>query len=73
MAQLVVRNLDEDLVQALKQRAAAQGNSAEETHRQILQAALRGPKRRSFAEVLMAMPDVGEDADFDRKQSGDLA
>lgn len=73
MAQLVVRNLDDDLVQALKQRAAAQGNSAEEMHRQILQAALRGPKRRSFAEVLSAMPNVGEDADFERKQSGDAA
>lgn len=66
MAQLVVRNLDDDVVQALKQRAAAQGKSAEETHRQILQSALRGPKRRSFAEVISAMPNVGEDADFER-------
>lgn len=73
MAQLVVRNLDDDLVQALKQRAAAQGVSAEEMHRQILQAALRGPKRRSFAEVLSAIPNVGEDADFKRKQSGSAA
>jgi antitoxin FitA len=73
MAQLVVRNLDDDLVQALKQRAAAQGSSAEEMHRQILQAALRGPKRRSFAEVLSAIPNVGEDADFERKQSGSPA
>jgi len=68
MAQLVVRNLDEDLVQALKKRAAAQGSSAEEAHRQILQAALRRPKRRSFADVLAAMPNVGEDADFGRQQ-----
>jgi plasmid stability protein len=68
MAQLVVRNLDDELVQALKQRAAAVGSSAEEAHRQILQAALRGPKRRSFAEVLSKMPNVGEDADFARAQ-----
>jgi len=69
MAQLVVRNLDEDLVRALKQRAAAQGRSAEEAHRQILQAALRGPKRRRFADVLAAMPNVGEDEDFERQQA----
>jgi len=68
MAQLVVRNLDDDLVLALKRRAAAQGNSAEETHRQILQTALRGPRRRTLAEVLAAMPPEGEDADFTREQ-----
>ena len=68
MAQLVVRNLDDDLVQALKQRAAITGSSAEEAHRQILQAALRGTKRRSLAEVLLSMPDVGEDADFLRER-----
>jgi plasmid stability protein len=69
MAQLVVRNLDEDLVLALKQRAAEMGSSAEEAHRQILQAALRRPKRRGFAEVLATMPNVGEDADFERHQA----
>jgi hypothetical protein len=26
------------------------------------------PRRRSLAEVLAAMPDVGEDADFERRQ-----
>jgi plasmid stability protein len=69
MAQLVVRNLDEDLVRSLKQRAAAHGHSAEEEHRQILQAALRAPRRRSLAELLASMPDVGEDADFAREQA----
>lgn len=68
MAQLVVRNLDDDLVQTLKRRAAAQNRSAEEEHRKILQAALRAPKRRSFAEVLATMPNVGDDADFAREQ-----
>ena len=68
MAQLVVRNLDDDLVQALKQRAAAQNHSAEEEHRRILRLALRAPKRRSFAEVLAEMPNVGEDEDFARDQ-----
>lgn len=69
MAQLVVRNLDNDIVQSLKQRAAAQNCSAEEEHRKILQAALRGPKRRSFGDVLAAMPNVGEDADFMREHA----
>ncbi|MFZ5462251.1 MAG: FitA-like ribbon-helix-helix domain-containing protein [Pseudomonadota bacterium] len=66
MAQLVVRNLNDDLVRALKRRAAAKNRSAEEEHRRILQAALRGPRRRSFAEVLAAMPNVGGDEDFAR-------
>lgn len=66
MAQLVVRNLDEDLVRRLKMRAASGNRSAEEEHRRILQAALAGPKRRSFAEALASIPDVGDDADFAR-------
>jgi plasmid stability protein len=65
----MVRNLTEDLVKALKQRAAKHNRSAEQEHREILQAALRGPRRRSLAEILGAMPDVGQDQDFARKQS----
>lgn len=68
MAQLVVRNLDEELVQALKRRAAEHNLSAEEEHRQILRLALRAPKRRSFAQLLAEMPNVGEDDDFARAQ-----
>lgn len=62
---LVVRNVDEDVALALKQVAAAHGRSAEAEHREILRAALQRPKRRSVAEVLSSMPNVGEDADFD--------
>jgi plasmid stability protein len=69
MAQLVVRNLSEDLVKALKQRAAKHNRSAEQEHREILEAALRGPRRRSLASVLAAMPNVGKDEDFARQQS----
>ncbi len=69
MAQLMVRNLTEDLVKALKRRAARHNRSAEQEHREILHAALRGPRRRSLAEVLTSMPNVGEDADFARKQA----
>jgi antitoxin FitA len=68
VAQLVVRNLPEDLVKALKQRAARNNRSAEQEHREILQAALHGPRRRSVAEVLSSMPNVGRDEDFARDQ-----
>lgn len=68
MAQLVVRNLPEDLVRALKQRAAKHNRSAEQEHREILQAALCGSRRRRLADVLGAMPNVGEDRDFLRAQ-----
>ncbi|MBI5443683.1 MAG: DNA-binding protein [Deltaproteobacteria bacterium] len=66
MANLIVRNLDEAIVTALKQRAARHGVSAEAEHRRILEEALRRPVRRSFAEVLASMPDAGRDEDFGR-------
>ncbi len=40
MATLIVRKLDDDLVQRLKARAKAHGRSAEAEHRLILQEAL---------------------------------
>ena len=61
---LVVRNVEEDVALALKQLAASHGRSAEAEHREILKSVLQRPKRRSVAEVLSAMPNVGEDADF---------
>jgi plasmid stability protein len=73
MADLLVRGVDEDLVRALKERAGAHGRSAEAEHREILAAALRRPRRRSFAEVIGSMPNVGIDADFERTDSADPA
>jgi plasmid stability protein len=69
MAQLVVRNLPEELVRALKQRAAKRNRSAEQEHRDILNAALRGPQRKTLAEVLAKIPNVGQDSDFVREQT----
>jgi plasmid stability protein len=66
---LVVRNVDEDVALALKQRAAAHGRSAEAEHREILRSVLQRPKRRSVADVLSSMPNVGEDADFNCRNS----
>jgi plasmid stability protein len=63
--QLIVRNVDEGLVRALKRRATRHGRSAEAEHREILQAALRGDlERASFKHALASMPDVATDADF---------
>lgn len=69
MAQLMVRGLPDELVLALKQRAARYDRSAEQEHREILKAALQGARRRALADVLAAMPDVGEDGDFARRQA----
>ena len=68
MANLRVRGIDEALVRSLRERAAAHGRSAEAEHREILAQALSRPKKRSLAEVLASMPNVGEDADFERIQ-----
>jgi antitoxin FitA len=69
MAQLIVRKLDDDLVTRLKRRAAANGRSAEEEHRQLLRAALL---HVGFVEALLAMPSIDDDetsdADFDRSR-----
>ncbi len=66
MANLLVRGVDETVVRALKERAGSHGRSAEAEHRAILAAALARPVRRSLAQVLASMPDVGLDSDFER-------
>ena len=67
MPDLLVRGVDDGLVQALKKRAGAHGRSQEAELRAILVAALLSPPRRNLAELLAAMPDVGVDADFQRQ------
>ena len=64
MAQLIVRELEDAVVRALKIRAAKRGVSAEAEHRAILRAVLLRRPGRSFKDALLSMPDVGEDADF---------
>lgn len=66
MANLVVRNLDPKVVEALKKRAVGHGRSAEAEHRAILEEVLLKSKKKSFAEVLSKMPNVGNDEDFER-------
>jgi len=64
MAQLIVRELEESVVRALKLRAAKKGVSAEAEHRAILREVLLRRSSRSFKDALLAMPDVGKDDDF---------
>jgi plasmid stability protein len=67
MAQLIVRNIEEELVRELKMRATKNGHSAEEEHRNILrQALLPEPPGSSLKDLLASMPDVGDDEDFER-------
>ena len=50
MAQLIVRNIEDELVGRLKMRAAQHGRSAEAEHQEILRQALNDEPRRSFWE-----------------------
>ena len=68
MPQLIVRQIEERVVRKLKEQAGAHGVSMEEEHRRILREALLGKaiKRPSFKDALLAMPDIGDDTDFER-------
>jgi antitoxin FitA len=66
MANLIVRNIDEAVIKALKLRASQHGVSVEAEHRKILEQVLLKPQRKSFAEVLSQIPNVENDADFKR-------
>jgi hypothetical protein len=56
MATLLVRNLDDELVRLLKQRAKSHNTSAEAEHRAILEAALC-PGGESFAAKCRRLRD----------------
>ena len=68
MPQLIVRQIEDKVVKKLKQQAGEHGVSMEEELRRILRESLFGKagRRRSFKEALLAMPNVGHDADFGR-------
>jgi plasmid stability protein len=51
MANLHVRNLDDDLVDRLRVRAAENGRSVEAEHREILRQALTDARGLSFEEA----------------------
>ena len=67
MAQLLVRDLEEEVVQALRQKAAEEGTSVEEAHRRLLRSALLSKNNaKTFKEALLEMPDDGDDSVFER-------
>jgi antitoxin FitA len=67
MAQLIVRNLDDEIVTRLRRRATEHGRSAEAEHREILREALMTRQRpRSLKEYLREIPAAGRDDDFAR-------
>jgi antitoxin FitA len=69
MAQLIVRNIDEDLVKRLKRRASRAGRSAEEEHRRILREALAlDDVASSLKSLLSDIPEVGTNRDFRRSR-----
>jgi antitoxin FitA len=59
MATLIVRKLDDELVQRLKARAKAHGRSAEAEHRVILHEALRPEPKMTGAEFWQALRGEG--------------
>ena len=67
MGQLTVRNIDDELIRALRVRAARNCRSAEAEHREILREVL-APQRngKTLKDLLLDMPNVGDDADFAR-------
>lgn len=62
---------NEALVAALKARADTHGISVEDQHLKILTEALLKPIKKSFAEILIEIPSVGLDSDFERIQGSE--
>lgn len=71
--QLLVREVDPKLVKALKERAIANGRSAESEHRMILQEALGGTHRISLAEAILKIPTGSDDDVFKRDDENGTA
>jgi toxin FitB len=67
MRQLIVRRVEEKIVNKLKKQAGLHGVSMEEEHRRILKNTLlpKHKKRSSLKEYLRRMPDFGEDELFE--------
>ncbi|MGB1130979.1 MAG: FitA-like ribbon-helix-helix domain-containing protein [Haloferula sp.] len=72
MAQLIVRKLEDELVQKLRSRAARHGVSAEEEHRRILRSELNRPleTKPSLLGFLLS-EEVAADVDLPLERSVD--
>jgi plasmid stability protein len=60
MAQLLVRDVPQDVVAALKRRAAEHGRSAEAEHRIILEDALRPGRSGFWARAAKLRAETGD-------------
>ncbi len=75
MAQLIVRNIEDEVAQKLKERAVKNGVSAEEEHRRILAAVLTekdkdGEPKMTFEEFLVyGEPFIDVDLKIERDKS----
>ena len=69
MADLFVGGVDQAIVKALKKQALANGRSEEAEHIEILKAALMEYEQHGFASMLISIPNVGLDQDFQRVSS----
>lgn len=68
MADLILRNVDIEIVKALKERARRAGHSVETEHRLILtKALLSAPTKNSFADFLSSMSSNEDSNDFSRE------
>ncbi|NNC86877.1 MAG: DNA-binding protein [Akkermansiaceae bacterium] len=74
MAQLIVRRLEEVVVQRLREEAASYGISMEEAHRRILRRSLLGDAEApgDLKEYLRSIPKGGDDEEelFERQKDG---
>jgi plasmid stability protein len=71
VAQLIVRKIEDRVVQKLRATAAVLGVSMEEAHRRILRKSLLGDAAApaSFKGHLREMPGFGDDTIFERKRT----
>jgi plasmid stability protein len=72
MAQLLVRDVPRDVVEALKRQASSHGRSAEAEHRAILEAALKSGREAFRARASKLREEtlgriIGESADLIRQ------
>ena len=67
MAQLVVRNLEDEVKARLRRRAKQHGCSLEELVRDILRDAVkdRGPQRKLGTEIAALFKDIGFEAEIE--------
>lgn len=72
MADLIGRNLDDRIAQALKMRAAPPEHGPEAEQRAILHQALR-PREKCLAQVLASIPKGRADENAELSQQADIS